>query len=157
MDVSPGTKDAELSLRFSDGVPAIADGYMSDWMLYVYKQRPRPDNAVGVNVKIEAVGPDMSYMTVGSTTSDSYGNYALSFKPEMEGVYTIIATFEGSGGYFGSTDTTYVNVGSVSSATPIEPEQPHGTPLITTEVAIILAVIVAAIVGIAAYVLLKRK
>lgn len=157
MDVSPGTKDAELSLRFSDGVPAIADGYMSDWMLYVYKQRPRPASAVGVNVKIEAVTPNMECVYVGSTTSDSYGNYALSFKPELEGIYTIIATFEGTGGYFGSTDTTYVNVGSVSSATPIEPEQPHGTPLITTEVAIILAVVVAAIVGIAAYALLKRK
>jgi outer membrane protein assembly factor BamB len=157
MDVSPGTKDAELSLRFADGVPVIADGYMSEWMLYVYKQRPRPANAVGVNVKLEAVAPDMSYMDLGSTTSDAYGNYAFSFSPETEGTYTIIATFEGSGGYYGSTDTTYVNVGAVTSGTPIEPEQPHGTPLITTEVAIILAVVVAAVVGIGAYVLLRRK
>ncbi|MCW4012809.1 MAG: PQQ-binding-like beta-propeller repeat protein, partial [Candidatus Bathyarchaeota archaeon] len=48
MDVSPGTEDAELSLRFPDGLPAISDGDMSEWMLYVYKQRPRPENAVGV-------------------------------------------------------------------------------------------------------------
>jgi hypothetical protein len=132
---------------------------MSEWMLYVYKQRPRPESAVGVNVRLEAVAPDMSYMDLGSTTSDAYGNYAFSFSPETEGTYTIIATFEGSGGYYGSTDTTYVNVGAVTSGTPIEPEPdtPHGTPLITTEVAIILAVVVAAVVGIGAYVLLRRK
>jgi outer membrane protein assembly factor BamB len=156
MDVSPGTKDAELSLRVADGVPAIADADQSAWMLYVYKQRPMPTNAMGVNVKIEAVTPNMESIYVGTTTSDLYGNYALSFKPEVEGVYTIIATFEGSNAYFGSTDTTYLNVGSVSSATPIEPEHPV-TGVLTNEVLIILAVVVAAIVGIGAYWMLKRK
>jgi len=157
MDASPGTKDPEAMLRFPNGVPAISDGDMSEYMLYVYKHRPQPENAVGVTVKIEAVGPDMSYMDLGTTTSDSHGSYGFSFGPSMEGTYTIIATFEGSNGYFGSSATTYVTVGSASAGTPIEPEQPHGTPLITTEVAIILAVVVAAIVGVGAYVMLKRK
>ncbi|MDG6223385.1 MAG: PQQ-binding-like beta-propeller repeat protein [Candidatus Bathyarchaeota archaeon] len=158
MDVSPGTKDPEAMLRFSDGVPAISDGDMSEWMLYVYKHRPRPANAVGVNVKIEAVTPNMECIQLGTTTSDSYGKYGFAFKPEMQGVYTIIATFEGSGGYFGSTSTTYVNVGQAGSAsTPIEPDQPHGTPVITTEVAIILAVVIAAVIGVAAFWALKRK
>jgi hypothetical protein len=156
MDVSPGTTSDESMLRFPDGVPAISDAWMSDWMLYVYKQRPRPDNAVGVNVRIDAVAPDMSYMTLGTTTSDSYGNYAFSFKPSMEGTYTIIATFDGSKGYYGSTQTTHVSVGSVSSGTPIEPEEPIAG-FLTTEVAIILAVVIAAIVGIGAYWMLKRK
>ncbi|WNZ29079.1 MAG: PQQ-binding-like beta-propeller repeat protein [Candidatus Bathyarchaeota archaeon] len=156
MDVSPGTKDPEAMLRFPNGVPAISDGDMSEWMLYVYKHRPRPANAVGVNVKIEAVAPDMSYMNLGTTTSDAYGNYAFSFKPSMDGTYTIIATFEGSRGYYGSTQTTYVNVGAVTSATPIEPEEPVAG-FLTTEVAIILAVVIAAIIGVGAYWMLKRK
>ena len=156
MDVSPGTAGAELTLRFPNGVPAISDGDMSEWMLYVYKQRPRPENAVGVNVKIEAVTPNMECIYLGTTTSDSYGNFGFSFKPDIEGTYTIIATFEGSGGYYGSTQTAYVSVGGVASGTPIETEEPLGG-FLTTEVAIILAVVIAAIIGVGAYWMLKRK
>jgi outer membrane protein assembly factor BamB len=36
-DVSPGTKDSALTMRFPNGVPAVSDESMSDWMLYVYK------------------------------------------------------------------------------------------------------------------------
>jgi hypothetical protein len=156
MDVSPGTKSAEQMLRFADGVPAIADGYMSEWMLYVYKQRPVPTNANGVTVKIEAVDPNGNYQNLGTTTSDMYGNFGMSFTPESEGTYMIMATFEGSGAYYGSTATTYAYVGALG--TPIEPEQPtHEAPLITTEIAIILAVVVAAVIGVAAYWALKRR
>jgi hypothetical protein len=156
MDVSPGTKSAEQMLRFADGVPAIADGYMSEWMLYVYKQRPMPTNAEGVTVKIEAVDPNGNYQNLGTTTSDMYGNFGMSFTPESEGTYMIMATFEGSGAYYGSTATTYAYVGALG--TPIEPEQPtHEAPLITTEIAIILAVVVAAVIGVAAYWALKRR
>ncbi|PVX26298.1 MAG: hypothetical protein CW691_01835 [Candidatus Bathyarchaeum sp.] len=156
MDASPGTKDAEAMLRFPNGVPVMSDGDMSEWMLYVYKQRPKPDNAMGVTVKIEAVGPDMSYMNLGTTTSDVNGNYGFSFNPEKEGTYTIIATFEGSGAFYGSSETTYVTVGGVSSGTPIEPEEPLAG-FLTTEVIIVLAVVIAAIVGVGAYWMLKKK
>ena len=68
-----------------------------------------------------------------------------------------MATFEGSGAYFGSTSTTYAQVG-VSTTTPIEPEEPEEpVGFITTEIAIILAVVVAAVIGVAAYWALKRK
>jgi len=40
MDVSPGTKDPRIGLRFPKGVPAVADENMSYWMSYVYKQFP---------------------------------------------------------------------------------------------------------------------
>ncbi|MCS7227045.1 MAG: PQQ-like beta-propeller repeat protein, partial [Gloeomargarita sp. SKYB31] len=55
MDVSPGTRDIALQLRFPNGVPAVADECMGDWMLYVYKQFPRPANVKGVWVKLDAI------------------------------------------------------------------------------------------------------
>jgi hypothetical protein len=48
IDISPGTDEHALQKRFPNGVPAVADETMSDWMLYVYKQFPRPTDATGV-------------------------------------------------------------------------------------------------------------
>ena len=73
---------------------------MSEWMLYVYKQRPKPAGATGVSVKIEAVDPNGNYQNLGTTTSDMYGNFGLALGADTEGTYMIMATFEGSGAYF---------------------------------------------------------
>jgi hypothetical protein len=109
MDVSPGTEDAVLRLRFPNGVPAMADEHMTDWMLYVYNQFDRPKDATGVEVKLEAIDPNNNYQDYGTTTTDSYGNYGFNFEPEVPGQYMIIATFGGSESYYGSTTTTYVS------------------------------------------------
>jgi len=109
MDNSPGTEDTVLQLRFPNGVPVVSDESMSDWMLYVYKQFEKPD-ATGVEVKLEAIDPDGGYVDIGTATTDSSGNYGFTFEPEMEGQYLIMATFYGSGGYYGSTTTTYLTV-----------------------------------------------
>ncbi|MDH5690477.1 MAG: PQQ-binding-like beta-propeller repeat protein, partial [Candidatus Bathyarchaeota archaeon] len=95
MDVSPGTEDTATKLRFPNGVPAVSDASMSDWMLYVYKNFERPADATGVTVKFEAVDPNGNYQELGDTISDSYGSYGFEFKPEITGKYMIIATFQG--------------------------------------------------------------
>jgi hypothetical protein len=41
-DISAGTKDDALTARFPNGVPAVSDENMSEWMLYVYKQFEKP-------------------------------------------------------------------------------------------------------------------
>ena len=84
-DVSPGTQDAGLKMRFPNGVPAIADEYMSEWMLYVYKQFERPADAMGVPVKIQIVDPAVSMLGLAQLQVTAYGNYAYSFIPQMEG------------------------------------------------------------------------
>jgi hypothetical protein len=163
MDVSPGTKDTALVARFPKGVPAVSDDSMTDWMKYVHQQFPRPSDASGVEVRIESVDPNGNYQNYGTTTTDSYGNFGFAFEPEVTGTYMIIATFEESDSYYSSTDTAYFTVEEASTpSTPIEPEEPTEpeepvAPLISTEIAIILAVVVIAIVGVAAYWLLKRK
>ena len=41
-DISPGTQDDAIKLRFPSGVAAVSDASQSEWMKYVYMQFPRP-------------------------------------------------------------------------------------------------------------------
>ena len=152
-DSSPGTEDSAIKLRFPNGVPAVSDESMSDWMLYVYKQFERPANATGVEVVISVLDPNNNYYEVARTTSDANGFYSATFEPPVPGEYTIIATFEGSKAYYGSYAETAVYVEEASAATP----EPTPTPAPMTDTYITgfgIAIIIAiAIVGI----LLFRK
>jgi hypothetical protein len=67
-DISPGTEDYTLRARFPDGVPAVADESMSEWMLYVYKQFPRPADVTGVEVVVSVLDPNNNYYEVGRTS-----------------------------------------------------------------------------------------
>ena len=131
---------------------------MSEWMMYVYKTEQMPAMPMGVTVYLEAIEPDGAYLYIGETTTDMYGNYGMEFTPAKEGKYMIMASFKESSAYYGSTDTAYLAVGpQVTASGPITPEPTHGTPIITTEVAIILIAAIAAIVIIAFLVMRKRK
>ncbi|MBA7468573.1 hypothetical protein ES707_03824 [subsurface metagenome] len=155
-DISSGTEDYALRARFPNGVPAVSDESMSDWMLHVYKQFPKPA-ATGVLVTLEAVDPNYNYQNLGTVTTDVYGNYGFTFEPEVPGQYMIIATFYGSDAYYASTTTTYLSVDPAPSpASPIEAEE-SAAPFISTEVAIIAVVAVAAVIGIAAYWTLRKR
>src|SRR5450756_1150665 len=53
-DVSPGTKQDSIALRFPNGVPAVSDADIGEWMKYVYVDFSRP-MANGVQVTLDAV------------------------------------------------------------------------------------------------------
>ncbi len=149
-DQSPGQK----------GTPAMSDESMSAWMEYLHMQKPIPGDAKGVTVTLSAIDPNGNYQDIGEVTSDMSGNFGMSWKPPVEGDYMIMATFEGSESYGSSFDITYLVVGPAPSpAIPIEPEEATAeAPFITTEVAILAAVAIASVIGVAAYwVLRKRK
>ena len=149
-DQSAGAKDT----------PAIADEYMEEWMEYLYQQRPMPGDAQGVKVKLYAIDPNNNYEDIGEATSDIWGNYGKKWNPTIEGEYTIIADFEGSKSYGGSSDSTYMTVDPAPSAAgPIEPEptEPAEAPFITTEIAIIIAVVIIAVIGIVAFWALRKR
>ncbi|MDG6222934.1 MAG: PQQ-binding-like beta-propeller repeat protein [Candidatus Bathyarchaeota archaeon] len=168
-DISPGTQEELIKLRFPNGVPAVSDSDMTAWMTYVYNQYEQPADVTGVPVKIEIVDPNGHYEWIGTATTDVYGNYGYSFRPQVEGQYLIITTFEGSASYYGSTSTTYITIDPAPTpAAPIEPEEPETpvapieptqpeTPLITTEIAIVIAVAAVSVIGVAAYWMLRRK
>ncbi len=114
MDVSPGTKDINLQLRFPEGIPAISDEDMSDWMLYVYKQFEMPEDATGVEVVFNWIDEDGEWHDLDRTTTDMNGQFSYLWTPPTEGTYTIVATFIGSEGYYGSSAQTAVAVGSAA-------------------------------------------
>jgi outer membrane protein assembly factor BamB len=155
-DVSPGTMDVALKTRFPNGVPAVADENMNEWMLYVYKQFERP-NVNGVQIKIEIVDPNGQYAWIGTATSDAYGNYAYSWKPTIEGQYMIMATFDGTKSYYGSNAITYLTVDPAASPSgPITPETPEA-PLISTEAAIIGSISIATVLGLASFSIIRKR
>jgi outer membrane protein assembly factor BamB len=155
MDISAGTKQNEQAARFPIGVPAVSEESMSDWMEYVYIQKPRPSNVTGVEVVLTVLDPNTNYYEVGRTTSDANGFFSCVFTPEVPGKYTIIATFEGSEGYWSSHAETAVFVEETPAATPA----PTPTPAPMTDTYILgstIGIIIAVIIGFALLLLRKR-
>ena len=109
-DIAPGTTSYDVAARFPNGVPAVSDESMTDWMQYVYMQYPRPTDATGVDVTISVLDPNGNIYEVSTATSDASGFYSTVFEPEVPGKYTVIASFAGSKGYYGSFAETAINV-----------------------------------------------
>jgi outer membrane protein assembly factor BamB len=118
-DISAGTKQNEQAVRFPAGVPAVADASMSAWMEYVYMKQEKPTNATGIPITVSVIDPNGNNYPVGTTTSDASGAFKLAFNPQVPGEYTIIASFTGTGSYYGSSAETAVYVGEAhATATP---------------------------------------
>ena len=103
MDISSGTTQDEQTARFHYGVPVSSDVSMSDWMGYVYQQKPLPTNFTGVDVMLSVVDSNGNYRNIGSATTDAHGFYSLQWMPDISGKYSVIATFAGNKGYWSSS------------------------------------------------------
>ena len=90
---------------------------MSSFMEAVYEQQPMPTNITGVPVTISVLDSNGNYRTVGTTTSDAMGTYGFTWTPNIPGNYTVYATFGGSGGYYGSSASTYIYASSPVATT----------------------------------------
>ncbi len=152
MDVSPGTTSSAISMRFPNGVPAVSDESMSNWMLYVYKQFEQPSTVTGVTVSIDAVDPNGNYVHLGDATTDSSGYYSIVVQPELEGTYRVYATFGGTAGYYSSYAETTIAV--QQAAQPSQTTQQINfdainttimTGLVATGIAIIIAIAIAVV------------
>ena len=156
-DVSPGTNDIALTMRFPNGVPAIADESMSEWMLHVYKQFPMPMNTVGVPVTIDVMDANGNYRNIGTAVSDASGVFNFEWMPDIPGKYTVIATFAGSDSYYPSYAQTAFVVDE-AAATP-EPQQDVTAPPQTDMYILsgVAAIIIAIVIGFAVTILMLRK
>jgi len=155
-DVSPGTQSDALTLRFPNGVPAVSDASMSEWMLYVYKQFPRPIDVTGVDVTLNVVDSNGNFREIGKTTADSSGFFSYQWSPDIEGKYTVIASFAGTNAYYGSfAETAFaVDPAAEKPAEVTIPTDNSGTYAMYSTLAIIAAI---AVVGaILAFLLRKR-
>jgi hypothetical protein len=162
LDMSPAAQDYGSQVLFPNGVPAVADEDVSEFMDYLYMQNAtllnNPPMPAGVPVVIDAIDPSGNYVNLGEVTSDFSGMFKLMWTPDMEGEYTIVAGFGGSDSYWSSYATTAVGVGPApAEGGEIEPEPTPEHPLISTELAIAIGVIVVAVVAAIGYVVYRRR
>lgn len=120
-DISPGTANYDLAARFPNGVAAVSDDSQSAWMEYVYMQQERPTNATGVPIILSVIDANGNYRTIGTTKSDADGLYSFNWTPDIEGKYTIYASFEGSESYWPTHAVTVFNI-DPAPATPAPTE-----------------------------------
>ena len=154
-DISTGALQDNIAPRFPDGVAAVSDDSMSDWMKYVYLQFPRPMTTLGVEVTLSIVDANGNYREIGKATSDADGFYSFMWEPDIPGKYTLYASFAGSKSYWPSHAQTAFGV--AEEVPP--PEQPTIPPSNTDMYVLYAALgIIAAVVTVGAVLaLLLRK
>jgi len=148
MDISAGTQQTTVKVDFPNGVPTVSEASMGQWMEYVYAQKAKPTNATGVPVSIDVLDSNGNYRNIGTATSDSSGMFTFAWTPDITGSYTVIATFAGSNGYYGSSAETSFYAGSpapTASPYPTVNLPPTETYFIISTVAIIIAIAIATI------------
>jgi hypothetical protein len=143
--------------KFPNGVPAVSNDNMSDWMLYLYNQFEKPADVMGVDVVVEVLDSNGNFYSVGTATSDATGNFVVDFTPPVPGLYTVYATFAGSKSYYGSSAETFLKVNEAPAETPPPtpvPQAPVETYFTASTIGIIIAI---AIVGIVLVMMLKKR
>ncbi len=144
-DQSPGTKDSDRAARFPNGVPAVSDESMSNFMEYVYMQQTKPTNTTGVPVILSVIDSNGNYRQIGTTMSDSTGFYSYVWTPDITGKYTVTAAFAGSESYWPSSVETSFAVGpapATASPYPITVLPPTESYILGAGIAIIIAIAV---------------
>jgi hypothetical protein len=122
--------------------PAIADANMGTWMAYKHQQQALPANLLGVPVKLQAISSDGATTDIGTVNSNRYGIFAYEWTPTKAGMYTIVATFEGTNSYGSSQAAAYLSVGSSSSTDSNTTSSNDSTIFIAlAAIALIIAVI----------------
>jgi outer membrane protein assembly factor BamB len=154
-DIASGTTQDEQSARFPDGVPAVSDASMGQWMAYVYEQKPCPTNVTGVPVTISVIDANGNYQTIGTATT-SNGFYSLAWTPTIAGTYTVYASFAGTNAYYPSNAISAFTVDEVA-ATPAPTETPPSAADLYFIPAIIGVIIAIIVVGAVLALLVMKK
>jgi hypothetical protein len=156
-DISAGTKQNQQAANFPNGVPCISDASMSQWMEYVYMQKPMPTNATGIPVSIDVIDSNGNYRTIGTATTTSRGTYSLTWTPDIPGDYQVIANFAGTNGYWpSSSQTAFAVMPAAPTASPYPQVvlPPTEMYVIGVGIAIIIAV---AIVGVVMVMMFRKR
>ena len=157
IDTAAGTKQNQQAADFPHGVPVASDETMKDWMGYVYEQKPLPADFKGVDVTIDVLDANNNYRNIGSATTDASGAYSLQWKPDIEGKYTVVATFHGTNGYWPSYSETSFAV-DPAAASPEQPQQLQPVDNTMTIIGVGVAMIIAiAIVGLLILLALRKR
>ena len=158
MDKSTGTTQSTQIADFPNGVPVASDASMTDWMGYVYQQKPLPTNFTGVPVSIIAIDPNGNTITLGTATTDTNGLFHYTWTtPNVPGDYTVYATFAGTNGYWPSSSATAMTVTEAPQTTAAPTPAPATTADLYLLPGIIAIIVTIVIVGIVLALLMLRK
>jgi hypothetical protein len=155
-DTSAGTKQDQQAADFPNGVPCSSDASMKDWMGYVYQQKPLPTNFTGVPVTVDVLDSNGNYRNIGTATTDATGMYSLTWTPDIPGNFTVVATFQGTNGYWPSYSETTFAV-SEPAATPTPTPTPVASMTDTYILASAIAIIIVIIIIGAVLMMMLRK
>jgi hypothetical protein len=155
-DVSAGTQQPEQKADFPNGVPAVSDDYMMEWMGYVYQQKPFPINCTGVPVTIDVMDSNGNYRNIGNTTTDASGAFSFQYTPDISGKYVVIASFAGSNAYWPSYSETSFAVDPAPEPTAAPTPMPASNTD-TYVTAFGIGIIVAIVIVGAAIILMQRR
>ena len=108
-------------------------------------QKPRPMGTTGVPITLSVVDSNGNYREIGTTTSNADGFFAFNWKPDIEGQYTVYASFDGSESYWPSHAVTAFAV-DLAAAAPAPTQAPQGNLATTADLLMYLAVGVVAII-----------
>jgi len=144
-DLSAGATQPEQAARFANGLPLSSDESMTNWMAYVYQQKPLPSNFKGVDVTLDVLDANNNFRNIGTVTTDATGFFSYQWKPDIEGKYIVVARFLGTNGYWPSHAEASFAVDPAAVVTPPEKQpQPadYTLPIVGMGIAVILAVAV---------------
>ncbi len=157
IDTSAGTQQEAQKANFPNGVPAVSDASQSSWMPYVYMQKPKPSNVIGVPVSIEVIDSNGNTRNIGTAVSDASGSYSLNWVPDITGKYIVIATFLGSNSYYpSSAETSFAVDPAAPTPTPATPA-PQSAADVYFVPAIAGLFVVIIVIGIVLALLMLRK
>ena len=121
---------------------------MGEWMEYVYMQKPRPSSVTGVPVSIDVIDSNGNFRNIGTATSNANGVFSFTWTPDIEGTYTVIATFAGSESYYPShAESSFTAMAAVPTPSPIPVATLPPTEMYfaASTVAIIIAIALATV------------
>jgi len=124
-DIAAGTKSDQIASNYPNGLPCVSDNSQSQFMEAVYMQQPMPTDLTGVPITISVLDSNGNYRTIGTTVSNAYGTYSLTWTPDISGDYTVIANFAGTNSYYGSEAATAFYA---SEPAPTATPQPTQSP-----------------------------
>ena len=142
--------------------PCVSKDSMMTQMEYLHKQQSitglwNNETITGVPVTLTAIGSKGTVIDIGSvTTNGYYGTFSKAWTPPNEDTYTITASFAADDSYGSSSAATAVTVGPA----PVTPSTPENiTPVDYNPLlyGILVAVVIAIVIGIAAILIALRK
>jgi hypothetical protein len=118
-------------------------------------QQAIPGDAQGVPVKLTAIDTNGAVTDLGTAISDMSGMFKKMWTPTVAGEYTIVASFDGTKAYFPSYAETALGVAQPTSGST--PEAGTANNTVQIEIVYALAIILAIVIIVLAFVAIRKK